>query len=50
MRDGISEREMRTENRRFQWFFSIAIGSWTQGRLPGPEVVPGSMLLPYGFI
>jgi len=33
MCDWIGERETRAENRRFQWFASIALSSWTQGRL-----------------
>jgi len=33
MRDWIGEREMRTENRRFQWFASIALSCLTTSHL-----------------
>jgi len=33
MRDWIREREMRTENRRFQWFASIALSCLTTSHL-----------------
>jgi len=47
MRDWIGEREMRTENRRFQWFASIALSCLTTSHLRRqPFSAPSNMSRP----